>query len=757
MFKTLLLCLPLLAVPAAAQTDLAVDGREQPPAPETGTLKMGTGVSPDGHVIGINSRYLTLDGKPWLPVMGEFHYTRFPASYWEEQLLKMKAAGVSIVSTYVIWQHHEEKDGRFVWTGDRDLRRFAELCKKHGLYLFVRPGPWAHAEVRFGGIPDWVVATMPTRRDDPVYLAHVDRFYRQIAAQLKGLLWKDGGPVIGAQIENEYNLHGPGQGPQHIATLKQLLMAAGIDVPLYTVTGWDETIYPKGEVTPVFGGYPDEPWDRSAAKLPPKAVYAFQFDSRVSKGLGAQTVSSEVGDAETDMRHTPFLSAEFGGGVPTMYRRRPVIRPDDVAALLPVQLGSGVNLYGYYMFQGGRNPDGSPTRQENTAIGGYNDLPAIGYDFQAPLGEYGQAHPVLAKLRPFHYFLQSFGAELAPMPAHRPSIRPSSPSDLTTPRFSLRSLGDRGFLFVSNHVRQYPMAEQKQVRFRLALPSGDISFPTVDIPPDAYFIWPVNLDLDGATLRWATAQPLARLRDRITVLRAIDGIPVDLAFPAGTKVEGTATREADGMLLAEGVAPGLLKVNGATLAILSQAEAEKAWVIDGRLIETDAQVLADGELRSIGTPEVSYAVLAKDGFHGATLRTQAVTASVKLTKLRDALPVPPGTPEEPKPELFGSAAAWSIAAPPIDGCLRIDYQGDIARLFSGTRMIDDQFYDGEVWEIGLKRFAKDLKEPLILSILPLRHDAPIYFEDGMRPDGDQVAAVRSVSLVPEYRFKVRLP
>src|SRR5439155_25382019 len=133
----------------------------------------------------------------------------------------------------------------------------------------VRVGPWAHAEVRYGGFPDWVVDAMPTRRDDPQYLGHVARLYGEIGRQLDGLLWKQGGPVIAAQLENEYNLPGPDRGATHILTLKRLARAAGIDVPLYTVTGWDQTLYPSGEVTPVFGGYPDEPWATSTTELAP--------------------------------------------------------------------------------------------------------------------------------------------------------------------------------------------------------------------------------------------------------------------------------------------------------------------------------------------------------------------------------------------------------------------------------------------------------------------------------------------------------
>jgi hypothetical protein len=101
-------------------------------------------------------------------------------------------------------------------------------------------------------------------------MVFVERLYQQIGQQIKGQLWKDGGRVIGVQLENEYNIDGPGKGIGHIAALKKLALKAGMDVPYYTVTGWDGTIYPTGEVTPVFGGYPDEPWGVSTKELPPK-------------------------------------------------------------------------------------------------------------------------------------------------------------------------------------------------------------------------------------------------------------------------------------------------------------------------------------------------------------------------------------------------------------------------------------------------------------------------------------------------------
>ncbi|HEX7985107.1 MAG TPA: beta-galactosidase, partial [Duganella sp.] len=517
---------------------LKVDASAAATAPLEGHVKQGTAVSPAGVRIGINSRYLTRGGQPWYPVMGEFHYTRTPSAQWELELRKMKAAGITVVATYIFWNHHEEQEGKFDWSGRRDLRHFLELCKKVGLEAVIRIGPWAHGEARFGGVPDWVVDAMPTRGNDPQYLGYVERLYRQIGQQARGLLWKDGGPVVGVQLENEYNLRGPGQGAEHISALKKLALKAGLDVPLYTVTGWDGAVYPPGEVTPVFGGYVDEPWAVSTTELPPKETHAFRFDTRVSGDLGAQTAAHGVGTADEEIDKVPFFGAEYGPGLPFMYRRRPVVSADDIAAMVPTQIGSGVNLLGYYMFHGGRNPEGRGWLRESTGSGAYNDVPLINYDFQAPLGPDGQQRPVLAALRPFHWFLQDFGARLAPMGVRRPALVPSGPGELKTPRFAVRSQGDSGFVFVNNHVRQYVMPSHEGVRFEVALPGHKQVVPStpVTIADGDYFVWPFNLDLDGVLLRHATAQPLARIdqgaQGVLYVFAAHQRIPVELAFDA---------------------------------------------------------------------------------------------------------------------------------------------------------------------------------------------------------------------------------
>lgn len=800
-----LLCALLFPAAAAlADTLLTVDASAPVAAPLEGHLKQGSNRSPQGGILGINSRYLTRAGKPWLPVMGEFHYTRTPAAQWERELRKMKAAGVDVVASYIIWNHHEEQEGRFDWSGRRDLRRFVELCRKVGLDFVVRVGPWAHAEVRYGGVPDWVVDAMPTRGDDPQYLSYVARFYAQIGRQLQGLLWKDGGPVIGVQIENEYNLRGPGQGAGHIATLKKLVLQAGLDVPLYTVTGWDRTVYPPGEVAPVFGGYIDEPWSASAKELPPKETHAFRFGTRVSGDLGAQTSTREPGTADQEIDRTPFLGAEYGPGLPFMYRRRPVLAPDDVASMLPVQLGSGLNLLGYYMFHGGRNPEGRTWLQESSASGGYNDLPLINYDFQAPLGPDGQARPVLARLRPVHWFLHDFGAQLAPMVVRKPDLVPAGPADLATPRFAVRSQGRSGFVFMNNRVRQYPMAAQHGVRFSIKLPGETLVFPDkpVEVADGDYFIWPFHLDLDGTDLRYATAQPLARIdagsEGIVYVFAAHATIPAAFGFDAGAAagidVGGARAGTRNGAFVVDALQPGTaaamtIRRPGARpvrIVVLSAAQAAQVTVgeVAGqrRMLLSAQQVVPadDGlQLRSAGEPHFHVKVFPalstpfKDARAGRDGIFQTFDADVParridatVTQVRAARPAPPvriGGPAraavEPTPESFRVAAAWQIAIPRDqlkgldDALLNIDFVGDIGRLYSGVHMLDDWYYSGYGWQFGLRQADYALDRPLTLSVLPLRADAPVYIPKEGRPDfggQPQVAALRGVSVTPVY-------
>lgn len=814
-----------LLVPASlsaqAQTVVHIDASQPYVEPGPAPYSEGSATSPTGATLGLNNRYLTLNGKPWLPVMGEFHFSRYPRAQWQEELLKMKAAGVNIVATYVIWIHHEEIKGQFDWSGQRDLHAFAELCARDGLYLFPRIGPWDHAEVRNGGLPDWVLKQSPTRVNDPVYLASVYSWYGQIGEQLKGLLFKDGGPVIGIQLENEYSKRGPGAGQAHILELKKIAIASGLDVPLYIVTGWDNATIPQGAVIPVYGGYPAAPWDGTIRELPPSEVYTFRFHSRIAANLNDD--EKQASDAEHATRGSlPFLTVEIGGGNQDTYHRRPVIHADDVAAMFPVMLGSGVNLYGTYMFHGGENPDGKlSTLQESQATGYPNDLPIKSYDFQAPIGEFGRERASLRKLKVFQYFVNDFGSQLAPMTVHAPDQVPADPSDFSVPRASVRSKGDAGFLFFNNYVRGYSMPARPATQFQIRLPEGELAIPRhpIDIPSGAYFIWPFNLRVNGVTIRYSTAQVFTRVADakQTTVyFEAIPGIPVEFAFDKASvrsvnESSGTMTTAA-GTIYVDAIKPGvessvdLISNRGQSLrlVILTAQQAENAWKIRvagaDHLLITAQDFLADNNaqparirLLSRATPKFAFVItppLNETLKASLPLTTTASTGQaisfaanakqrdVKFTcrqihsagiappvKLGPALAWrPKGVAEAPPATEMAAAAKWSITIPSgsMKGLsnifLQINYQGDVARFYSARKLLTDNFYNGQPWTIGLRRFLDAQGGgAFTLSILPLRSDAPVYFElpdKSDLPTHGQVVDMKSIRLNPEYQLEI---
>jgi hypothetical protein len=825
-FRSILVALAFLAFittviqPTEAGSDpnthgvIAIDASRPVLAPATDFLRMG-GKSSNGHEIAVNSRYLTLDKRPWLPAMGEFHFSRYPEKYWEEEILKIKAGGIRIVSTYIFWIHHEEIEGQFDWQGQRDLRRFVELCGQHGMYVFVRIGPWAHGEARNGGFPDWLLRKGPTRTNSPVYLSYVERFYQEIGKQLKGLMWKDGGPVIGVQLENEYDEHGPDAGTAHIATLKTLAMKAGLDAPIFTVTGWPSFDFPAKEAIPAFSSYPDGFWFGSLKDLSPSDVYLFNL----RRNSGHTLLYDKFNEPDEKLANYPYFVAEGGGGMEVAYHRRPLITADDIAAGLLTHLGSGSSLYGYYMFQGGANPEGKlSTLQESSATGYPNDVPVISYDFQAPLGEFGQMRPSFRQLKLFHLFLEDFGESLAPMVATLPETIPSSPADSGPARVALRSDGQHAFLFFNNYRRTDPLPARNRIQISIRLQSKTIVVPDkpANIPSGTYFIWPVNLDLGGATLKYATGQLLSKLDHAGATYYfffAVPGVSPEFAFDSGTvesvSALGSAVSRVTDTTYVSGMQPGTsvaitLRTHdhkSIHIVVLSQGQASNMWKTsfggEEYILLSPADLFFDetsvhlrgrevGTLRFSVFPNLKFHAEAavpvekagQDGLffqYAASLSPKQIPVALKVLRT-DALPSPirMGKPFDwrddvavatpPEDQDYDHADLWQIIVPRdalndlSDAFLRIAYVGDTARLYAGGRLLDDDFYRGTVWEIGLKRFLPDITGvPLELKILPLRKDAPMYLPASAWPDfgsASSLGTVKRIEISPEYEVRL---
>ena len=662
---------------------------------------------------------LVVDGHRVCPVMGEIHYSRLPADEWQREVRKMKAGGVTVIATYVFWNHVEEQQDIFRWDGQRNLRRFLEVCKEEQMPVVLRIGPFCHGEVRNGGIPDWVFATgCKTRSTDRIFLGLAEKLYRQIFTQVQGLQWKDGGPLLACQFDNEYRGSG-----DYLMALKRMALNMGFDLPFYTRTGWPELSKPVpfGEMLPLYGDYADGFWDRTLGETDGNYYKAFQFKAfRSSTAIATEQIDYSALASHPSPQEYPYFTCELGGGMATAYHRRPFLYPEDAYSMALVKLGSGSNLLGYYMYHGGTNPEGITTLNENqrTVATNYNDMPVKTYDFQAPLGEFGQTYPQYYMLRPLHLFMHDYGDVLAPMEASFPAPQDLPKGDDSQLRWAVRSVADstlnhRAFIFINNYERLQNLSAKHHVQ----LSACGVDFPRLTIPAGCMAILPVNID----GIRYATAQIVAK-RDGNIYMMQIPGLPTTIALQGGKTLRNVKAR-------------GTTKPVCRNIYLLTKDEAEHLFLDE----------------------------------------TQQMIAPVRIAynKVREAGPLRPITigarqvAEEPQDEDFEQAAVYRIQLPEdltphtshlspltshlsphtshLSPLLKIDYRGDVARLYADGKLVADNFYYGRPFLFGLWRLPQGTRE-LELRILPLQKDAPVYLpREADKTPGEEVKSITITS------------
>ncbi len=718
--------------------------------------------NPEGLGLSANRLHFMKDGRPWLPVMGEMHYCRCPNESWEDELRKMQAGGVEIAAAYVLWNHHEREPGKWDWSGDRDLRRFVECARQAGLFVWLRTGPYCNAEARNGGLPDWVEKLPGKRTNDPDYLKHCRELYRQIGAQIKGLCFRDGGPIIGIQLENEY---ASGQA-EHIAALHAMAREFGMRVPFYSVTGNTVFFNTQDDVIPMQGSYAYRGWEPEGGG----PTHDFLF------GDDAWIMTVDCQRCYYDFSRFPRAAAELGTGSPMQGDTRFTVEPAIIEAAVQNQIGRGLTLLGYYMFHGG------------TQIPGVErDGWPLTYDFQAPLGEFGQRSPTYNRLRLYHNFLRDYGAALAVMPCFRATDLPQDPADIRKPRFAVRSNGRSGFVFLNNTQKNVAMPGR---RFRLALhtAAGPVQLPDELHAPlflrdRTCAMLPFNMDLDGITLAWATVQPFAKIEvngvpwhfffwDRATGTIPVFGFHEDVAITGadgrrttGNAVEGGCHADFEWWDLRAGKAR-------CRVFLFSKEMAERVYRIRlagmERLVITGAQLIErDGaiELRScarefdlsimppLSTPLIPRqdAVKLIDGARTAvmsphTIRIPETGFAIDepvLGKDRTKVKVPAQWPD-----------TWS------EFLIEVDYLGSSADLMVCGRKKTDHLMYGPAWVIGASRFMPDAaKDGIEFQVQPWHAGIA-----GVAPEkkqlileaGASAAVICSVRAWPEYRVELKV-
>jgi hypothetical protein len=625
------------------------------------------------------------------------------------------------------------------------LSDFLKLCQEVGLLSIVRMGPWDHGEVRNGGFPDWVQNSgTKLRSTDPAFLKLVDPFYQQIAAQMKGLLWKDGGPVIGIQVDNECN------NLPYLFALKKMAQDDGVDVPYYTMTGWNGVAIPTENLLPLFGAYSIGFWGGTLEDFRKGFIFS---DSR-DGNLGAQMQVIRVDRSKT-IALFPYACCEIGGGMMSSYTRRIKIIPGDIAAMALVKIGSGSNMQGYYMYQGGNNPEGKLSSLNEQKP---NPMPFKDYDFQAPLGACGEVREQYHLLREQHLFLQDFGPALAQTVPVYPADGPKNLDDFDTLRWCVRWDGHAGFLFFNNRQPTVPLVDHPAVQFALKTADGTQLIPSqpVDIANGSYGLWPVNLDCDGVKLDYATAQPLCRLQDGNAIwyfFAALDGIPAELSLtadPSVVTVDAGQKETAAGHFLVHQITPGSNRaVSVATtgggsvnFVVLSPEQAKQFYKLpfagQDRAILSNAAILPDGKnlrLQALDVNDLNLSifppVIGNPALNGGHDGIFASLTPNKLGQLRDwEIRLTQQQPAGPNATslkgmddaTWNDAAVYQVNIPPAAAghhlILKIHYIGDAIRVYVGDTFFDDNYFNGDPLDIALWRIPADQWPNIRLKILP---------------------------------------
>jgi len=295
--------------------------------------------------IGYDSRAVLVGGRRTLVISGAVHYPRSEPSMWPSILRRSREAGLNCIETYVFWEGHQPQEGVYDFSGRFDLARFLDACAAEGLYAILRIGPYICAEWNFGGLPWWLLTKpgMVTRTWNEPFMRAVARWLEVLMAEVGDRQATRGGPVILAQLENEYNNVASryGQdGARYLRWIGEAGREAGLEVPLVMCEGAGD---------------------------------------RAVETLNGFSVEGRMAELRRHRPDQPLLWTEnWPGWYDTWGFSHHTRRAAEIAYRVTRFFGAGGTGVNYYMWHGGTNFARDAMY-----------LQATSYDFDAPIDEYG--------------------------------------------------------------------------------------------------------------------------------------------------------------------------------------------------------------------------------------------------------------------------------------------------------------------------------------------------------------------------------
>ena len=342
------------------------------------------------HTFGYAGEHFLLDGEPFLIISGEMHYPRVPRLYWRDRMRKLRALGLNTLCTYVFWNLHEPEPGVFDFTGSLDVAAYIRAAQEEGLWVILRPGPYICAEWDFGGLPSWLLRTpdLQVRTANPRFLEPAANYLKRVGEQLAPLQITRGGPIIMAQVENEYGSFGDDD--DYINAVRKAIRHAGFEVTLYTSDGSSRTQLQGGTL-------PNLPAAINFGNGNPSA----EFDKFAAFRQGVPRMCGEYWDGWFD---------HWG-------EKHHVTPPEETARTVDWMLSRGISL-NLYMVHGGTSWGFMSGANFDRSY--QPDISS--YDYDAPLDEAGRPTKKFFLVRQAIERHLSAGKKLPQLPATLPTI-----------------------------------------------------------------------------------------------------------------------------------------------------------------------------------------------------------------------------------------------------------------------------------------------------------------------------------------------
>jgi hypothetical protein len=212
-----------------------------------------------------NSSFL-LHGEPYLIIGGQMDPQRIPAEYWHDRLYKARAMGLNTVFSYIFWDQIQPTPDTWDLTGRNNIKKYLRLAHEVGLAVVLRAGPYICGEHEWGGFPAWLseVPGMVVRSNNAPFLAASNKYLDFIGRELNEYLVTNGGPIIMAQIENEYGSYGADH--TYMAALRDMFESAFPGIPLYTNDGSVKKDLVNGQVARALAETDGSPQDGVAVR-----------------------------------------------------------------------------------------------------------------------------------------------------------------------------------------------------------------------------------------------------------------------------------------------------------------------------------------------------------------------------------------------------------------------------------------------------------------------------------------------------------